>query len=1790
VGEGPTANTGKMRWVDIVDLPRFEQGVVVAAQVARPPLGWTGAHALARCCLRTPRPFLQEGGDWRRTYVLLRPESVDAQATWMFTPWVAWSILKNPHGIIPFPGYRVLWLVTFFLDRTAGGITPRSQVMEVKAVPRWEPAEGDRDKARKLVQEKQQKLWDGTPLDRPLALPMELGREVVGALGRAQLDDPWARNVILFLREQSDGKGGPPPHALTRRDLGMAGQMRLAPDTELLEFKVVSKVSTYHVPYIPNVQCAYLEAGHTWRYWIFKMVHLTLAGGAHRAQSPTISMARRMGWWPEITQDIERWWLDCPACAKNRGKALKGIARQVHLEADEADGFGTMPWEYVVVDVEGPFAPVSEEGARYILTYRCRTIKASLLEPMTRLTRPRFARAFLACMFRSRRVPKRVYSDRGPEVRNAVINEILAVLGVDKREGLPQQPIFQGAVERDHLETKVTLTSVLHDLVRAYPTEWAFFLPAVEYMKYITPYSSGCDLCPRDLDHGWSLASDMERDAIPFQVAGAVECESEFAANLFANFLTLKRHFDRYVQTASKARAEDLNATRMSRGFRCGDIVYRKPPGFHERRTHTLAPRGCGPFVVSKVISPQTVELVNLDGTPAFKDPVSVSELVDRTPRRPTLELPEEAGTRSYADIAAEAGDEPQAVPGPRKGWGGLAKGHLVAYLRAGSDRELVVGKVEENVRQDRHVLVHCYRATWRNVAVQWKPVYFEAVAEGDKETLEVTGRPKQEPVRYAALVRVVELLVDGELAHASSRALDRSGYRLHIPESEVSFACRQWRADAPTGLVASLSGKVEALTRAAQGRHVRFSQEGLATLARDRGVVTLFTVQERPGIDGFEVVLGGRSDVSLCEPMLVGSRGWTWQDNESLDAVCRMLWIARPGWAHVGLRGGERATKVVAGCGYEMFAFQASRGAGASLSWQAASAKAAEALKATAEVTFGAAGRPWSVAGGKEGRLPKRTPGLAATLLPEAWKIGEGKSVIEVEDFLTTQAMELASGVQDLPARCQLLTPRLQEARGAYGVVLEDLQALVAQEAQEGRHPIEWLLKAESEVAETSAGSASGAAAALMEARGVGARVAAAMARGELLMPTMDVKCYVPLAGQSVVVEDPRVTEAYKQNLLKVLGLHDGASSSEKFGHLTEVDRGLLREAMKRCSGAFWTEGTPRTTLKCFEHDVEVTGAPVRQAPYRLKGQDQEALERCIEEDVRVGQLVPGEGDEQWLSPAFVVRYPKVRMVVDYRKVNSRTVRSTFLIPRGDDQKQRVASAHLITMLDAVSGFNHVPNTRRARKALAMVTLSGVYLPVCLPFGPLNGPEVFQRLMHEIFRHRLLKEWFIYLDDLAVATFPKPRAATDGEAAKDGRTRAAGSGVCRTPYAHALWWKVAVATYSKPRAATNGEAAEDGRTRAAGSGVCRTPYAHVLCWKVVQAAWCIFLMAWVLVVCRWRTQSAVLFRSLLARAWALGAERLPTTTELYVPCRFDNLSVLGRTLILWSMRPLRSPTKPPPWRGPPRKGGFRKGGGSGPSQDDRRRSSLGPRYDPASPVASSEELEYLHFPCSGIGLQEGSVLPLSHDPRASRAAVTAAAPRAATTSVRNLAVLHQGRRSQLGDGLDMGGLHAPCRPAHRGARRARPTPLCDIVHGKQHTVPLRPEANGPGKHNHGSVATYSTCGRDRRDQRHSSRSIVRTEKEWVRCGCPAAHERGYPHCWSLVRCDPELVSAPLCDGCRQAEGDCTCLCSHCNDANWPGERMEAARPALNEWVHCRCPAVRGGEGAGLETHKKVSR
>ena len=165
-------------------------------------------------------------------------------------------------------------------------------------------------------------------------------------------------------------------------------------------------------------------------------------------------------------------------------------------------------------------------------------------------------------------------------MRNTIVKELSALLGIDKTYGLPYQPTFQAPTEKDHSESKLTITCILEDSAASRPTEWEFLVPAVEHLKMITPYSKEIGLCPRDLDHGRSLATDMNRDLVPFEVASC-GCESELAANLFANFLQLLATFDRYVGREAEQRVAEENRGAHKHEFEVGETerVHEAPGG-----------------------------------------------------------------------------------------------------------------------------------------------------------------------------------------------------------------------------------------------------------------------------------------------------------------------------------------------------------------------------------------------------------------------------------------------------------------------------------------------------------------------------------------------------------------------------------------------------------------------------------------------------------------------------------------------------------------------------------------------------------------------------------------------------------------------------------------------------------------------------------------------------------------------------------------------------------------------------------------------------------------------------------------------------------------------------------------------------------------------------------------------------------------------------------------------------------------------------------------------------------
>ena len=106
-----------MKWIDPCEMPKSSMGEVAAVQLARTPYKYGSEARGAKCCLRTPRPHLKQGGDWRKTFVKLHvPHPAYPDSLWFCSLklW-NWSSLRSPQGPMPFPGFQIRWIITVFV-------------------------------------------------------------------------------------------------------------------------------------------------------------------------------------------------------------------------------------------------------------------------------------------------------------------------------------------------------------------------------------------------------------------------------------------------------------------------------------------------------------------------------------------------------------------------------------------------------------------------------------------------------------------------------------------------------------------------------------------------------------------------------------------------------------------------------------------------------------------------------------------------------------------------------------------------------------------------------------------------------------------------------------------------------------------------------------------------------------------------------------------------------------------------------------------------------------------------------------------------------------------------------------------------------------------------------------------------------------------------------------------------------------------------------------------------------------------------------------------------------------------------------------------------------------------------------------------------------------------------------------------------------------------------------------------------------------------------------------------
>ncbi|GBM31235.1 Transposon Ty3-I Gag-Pol polyprotein [Araneus ventricosus] len=126
--------------------------------------------------------------------------------------------------------------------------------------------------------------------------------------------------------------------------------------------------------------------------------------------------------------------------------------------------------------------------------------------------------------------------------------------------------------------------------------------------------------------------------------------------------------------------------------------------------------------------------------------------------------------------------------------------------------------------------------------------------------------------------------------------------------------------------------------------------------------------------------------------------------------------------------------------------------------------------------------------------------------------------------------------------------------------------------------------------------------------------------------------------------------------------------------------------------------------------------------------------------------------GQSDYTSPVILVEAVDREPMpcIDYRRLNSSICNQYFPLPNIEERVERMFAAKFITVIDLAKGYWQIPLSKRAQRYAAFVTNFGTYVPLRVPFGLVNGPYFFSKLMSQVLENC---ESFVvpYLDDIAI-------------------------------------------------------------------------------------------------------------------------------------------------------------------------------------------------------------------------------------------------------------------------------------------------------------------------------------------------------------------------------------------------------------------------------------------------------
>ena len=171
--------------------------------------------------------------------------------------------------------------------------------------------------------------------------------------------------------------------------------------------------------------------------------------------------------------------------------------------------------------------------------------------------------------------------------------------------------------------------------------------------------------------------------------------------------------------------------------------------------------------------------------------------------------------------------------------------------------------------------------------------------------------------------------------------------------------------------------------------------------------------------------------------------------------------------------------------------------------------------------------------------------------------------------------------------------------------------------------------------------------------------------------------------------------------------------------------------------------------------YDCAIDLEPGKQPPfgtiYPLSEPEAAALREFLDENLSKGFI--SESSSPAGAPVLFVRKKdgSRRMCVDYRGLNTVTIRNRYPLPLINQLLDRLRSAKIFTRIDLRSAYYLLRVREGDEWKTAFRTAFGHFQFNVMPFGLTNAPATFQHFLNDIFRPYLEQFVIIYLDDILI-------------------------------------------------------------------------------------------------------------------------------------------------------------------------------------------------------------------------------------------------------------------------------------------------------------------------------------------------------------------------------------------------------------------------------------------------------